>query len=89
MMTRKIQSSKGIPLNIYLLYIVTLVIILDIRKYTVKLMNNTIVEMSKDIRTISKIKRSEIIIHFLLCNTSIVNAKNATTMIIKLVNVDC
>jgi hypothetical protein len=55
MMTRKIQSSEGIPLNIYLLYIVTLVIILDIRKYTVKLMNNTIVEMSKDIRTISKI----------------------------------
>jgi hypothetical protein len=89
-MTRKIQSSEGIPLNIYLLDIVTLAIILDIRQYTAKLMDNTIIEMSKDIRTISTIqKRRETITHFLLCKTSIVNAKNATTMVIKPVNVDC
>jgi hypothetical protein len=88
-MTRKIQSSEGISLNIYLLDIVTLAIILDIRKYTAKLMDNTIVKMSKDIRTISTIHRRETITHFLLCKKSIVNSKNATTMVIKLVNVDC
>jgi hypothetical protein len=50
-MTRRIQSPEGIPLiNIYLLDIVTLAIILDIRQYTAKLMDNTIVEMSKDIK---------------------------------------
>jgi hypothetical protein len=52
-MTRRIQSPEGIPLiNIYLLDIVTLAIILFIRKYTTKLIDNTITEMSKDIRTI-------------------------------------
>jgi hypothetical protein len=87
-MTIKIQSSKGIPLNICLLDIVTLAIILDIRKYTANLMDNTIVEMSKDIRTISTIQKRETITHFLLCNTSIVNAKNETTIVIKPMNVD-
>jgi hypothetical protein len=49
-MTRKIQSLEEIPLiNIYLLDIVTLAIILDIREYTAKLMDNKIIEMSKDI----------------------------------------
>jgi hypothetical protein len=59
-MTTKIQSPEGIPLiNIYLLDIVTLVIILDIRQYTAKLIDNTIVEMFKDreiIRTMQKKK---------------------------------
>jgi hypothetical protein len=54
-MTRKIQSSERIPLNIYLLDIVTLAIILDIRQYTANLMGNTIAKMSKYIRTISTI----------------------------------
>jgi hypothetical protein len=88
-MTRKIQSSEGIPLNIYLLDIVTLAIILDIRKYTAKLMDNTMIEMSIDIRTIGTIQRRETSIHFLLCKNSIVNAKNATTLVTKPVNVDC
>jgi hypothetical protein len=87
-MTRKIKSLEGIPLNIYLLDIFTLVIILDIRKYTAKLMDNTIVKMSKDIRTISTIQRRETITHFIPCKTSIVNAKNETTVVIKLMNVD-
>ena len=89
-MTRRKQSPQGTPLiNIYLLDTITLAIILDIRKYTAKLMDNKILEMSKDIRTISTIQRRENITHFLLCNTSIVNAKDATTMVIKPMNVDC
>jgi hypothetical protein len=54
-MTRKIQSSEGIPLNIYLLDIVTLAIILDIRQHTANIMDNTIIEMTKDIRTMSTV----------------------------------
>jgi hypothetical protein len=65
-MTRKIQSSVGIPLNIYLLDIVTLAIILDIRQYTANLMDNTVVEMSKDIGTTSTIQRTETITQFIL-----------------------
>jgi hypothetical protein len=85
---KKNQSLEGIPLiNIYLLDTFTLAIILDIRQYTTNLMDNTIVEMSKDIRTISTIQRIETITHFLLCKTSILNAKNATTMAIKLESV--
>ena len=84
-----INSSKEIPLNIYLLDIVPLAIILDIRQYTAKFMENTIIEMSKDIRTISTIQRRETITHFLLCKTSIVISINATTMVTKPVNVDC
>jgi hypothetical protein len=57
-MTRRTQSPEGIPLiNIYSLDIVTLAIILDIRKYTIKLMDYTIIEMSIDIRTIRTIQR--------------------------------
>jgi hypothetical protein len=88
-MTRKIQSPEGIPLNSYLLDIFTLAIILDVRQYTAKVMDKTIVEMFKDIRKISTIQRRETITHFLICKTSIVNAKNATTMVIKPMNLDC
>jgi hypothetical protein len=88
-MTRRIQSPEGIPLiNIYSLDIVTLAIILDIRQYTANLMDNTIIEMSIDIRTISTIQRRETTTHLLLCKTSILNVKNATTMVIKPKNVD-
>jgi hypothetical protein len=87
-MTKR-NPLEEIPLNIYLLDIAPLVIILDIRQYTSKLMDNTIIEMSKEIRTTSTIKKRETITHFLLCKISIVNAKNATTMVIKQVIVDC
>jgi hypothetical protein len=88
-MTQRIQSPEGIPLiNIYLLDIVTLTIILVINKYIAKLMDNTIAEMPKYIRTIGTIQRRETTIHLLLCKTSIVNVKNATTMVIKPENVD-
>jgi hypothetical protein len=60
----KIQSSEGIPLNIYLLDIVTLAIILDIRPYTAKIMDKTIIEMYKYIRKISTVQRRETINHF-------------------------
>jgi hypothetical protein len=73
-MIRKIQSSEGIPLNIYLLDIVILEIILDIRQYTANIMDKTIIEMSTYIRTISKIQGIENITHFILCKTSIVNS---------------
>jgi hypothetical protein len=60
-MTRKIQSPEGIPLiNIYSLDIVTLAIILDIRQYTAKLMDNTIIEMSIDIRTIVQYREEKL-----------------------------
>jgi hypothetical protein len=52
-MTGRKQSPEGVPLNIFLLDNVTLAIILDIRQYTAKSMDNTIIEISKDIRTIS------------------------------------
>jgi hypothetical protein len=84
----KINSSKKILINIYLVDISTLAIILDIRKYTAKLMDNTIIEMSKDRRKTSTINKRETITHFLLCKISIVNGKNAT-MVIKQVIVDC
>jgi hypothetical protein len=88
-MTGRIQSPEGIPLiNIYSLDIVTLAIILDIRQYTAKLMDNTIIEMSIDIRTIGTIQRRETTTHLLLYKTSILNVKNATTMVIKPKNVD-
>ena len=82
------NSSEEIPLNIYLLDIATLAIILNIRQYTAKLMDNTTIEMSKEIRTTSTIKKRETIIHSLICKFSTVNAKNATTMVIKPENVD-
>jgi hypothetical protein len=57
-MTRRIQTLEGIPLiHIYLLDIVTLSIILEIRQYTARFMDNTVIEMSKDIRTISTMQR--------------------------------
>jgi hypothetical protein len=88
-MTRRIQSPEGIPLiDIYLLDTATLAIILDIRQYTARFMDNTIIEMSKDIRTISTMQRRETITHFLLCKTSILNAKDATIMVIRPMNVD-
>jgi hypothetical protein len=88
-MTRRIQSPEGIPLiDIYLLDIATLAIILDIRQYTARFMDNTIIEMSKDIRTISTMQRRETTTHFLLCKTSILNAKDATIMVIRPMNVD-
>jgi hypothetical protein len=52
-MTGRKLSPDGIPLNIYLLDIVTLAIILYIRQYTTNRMDNTIVEIFKYIRTIS------------------------------------
>jgi hypothetical protein len=55
-MTGTIQSPEGIHLiNIDSLNTVTLAIILDIRQYTAKLMDNTIIETSIDIRTICTI----------------------------------
>ena len=87
-MTKK-NSLEEIPLNIYLLDIATLAIILDIRHYIAKIMDNTIIEMSKKIRTTSTINKRETITLFLLCKISIVNAKNATIMVIKQVIVDC
>jgi hypothetical protein len=69
--------------------IVTLAIILDIRQYTAKLMDNTIIEITKDIKTMSTMQRRETITHFHLCKASIVNSKNATTMVTKPMNVDC
>jgi hypothetical protein len=69
--------------------IVTIAIILDINQYTAKLMENTIVEMTKDIKTMITMQRRETITHFILCKAPIVNAKNATTMVTKPVNVDC
>ena len=88
-MTGRIQSPEGIPLiNIYSLDIVTLAIILDIRQYTAKLMDNTIIEMSIDIRTIGTIQRRKTTTHLLLFKASILNVKNETTMVIKPKNVD-
>jgi hypothetical protein len=52
-------------------------------------MDNTMTEMSKDIRTLSTMKRRETITHFILCRTSILNAKDATIMVIRPMNVDC
>jgi hypothetical protein len=51
-------------------------------------MDNTIIEMCKDRRTISTVQRIEIITHFLICKTSILNGKFATVMVIRPINVD-
>jgi hypothetical protein len=63
-------------------------IILDIKQYIVKLIESTIQEMFKDMKTIRIMQKEEIITHSLPYKTSILNAKNETIMVIRLVNVD-
>jgi hypothetical protein len=53
---------------------------LDIKKYIVKLIESTIQEMFKDMKTIRIMKKEEIICHFLPYKTTILNVTNATTM---------
>jgi hypothetical protein len=45
--------------------------------------------MSKHMNIIRIMQREEIITPSLPCNTTMLNVTNATTMVIKLVNVDC
>jgi hypothetical protein len=73
--------QRGIKM-ISSLAIASLAIILDIRNYIVRIMEDTILEMSKGIRTIRTIQRKETITLSLLYKTSILNAKDATIMII-------
>jgi len=72
--------QRGIKISS--LAIASLAIILDIRQYTIRLMEDTILEMSKGIRTIRTIQRKETITLSLLYKTSMLNAKDATFMII-------
>jgi hypothetical protein len=60
---KKTITRRNSPNKMYLLDIVTLAVILNIRQYTANLMDNTIVEMSKDIRTISATQRRKTITH--------------------------
>jgi hypothetical protein len=63
-------------------------IILDIKQYIVKLIKNTIQEMFKDMKTIRIMQKKEIITP-LPYKTTMLNVTNATTMVMKLVNVYC
>jgi hypothetical protein len=62
---------------------------LDIKKYIVKLIEDTIQEMFKDMKTIRIIHKEEIITHSLPYKTTMLNVTNVTTMVMKIVNVDC
>jgi hypothetical protein len=63
--------------------------ILDIKQYTVKLIESTIQEMFKDMEIIRIMQKEETITPSLPYKTTMLNVTNATTMVIKLVNVDC
>jgi hypothetical protein len=64
-------------------------IILDIKQYIVKLIENEIQEMFKDMKTIRIMQKEEIITPSLPYKTTMLNVTNATTMVMNLVNVEC
>jgi hypothetical protein len=61
--------------------------ILDIKQYTVNLIESTIQEMFKDMEKIRIIQKEETITPSLPYKTTISNVTNETTMVINLVNV--
>jgi len=62
---------------------------LDIKQYTVKIIESTIQEMFKDMKIIRIIQKEEIITPSLPYKTIMLNVTNATTMVIKLENANC
>jgi hypothetical protein len=82
------RNPSNINQYIFLGYFIP-AIILDIKQYIVKLIENTIQEMFKDMKTIRIMQKEEIITPSLPYKTTMLNVTNATTMVMKLVNVDC